>query len=151
MHAVYWNLAYSYFEKGCRNTTIPTRQFRKLLWDMINTLFLTLLLSNLLLLLFFSTRKRTFMASHAILSNFFEEEWTQHHPQYLSGLSRALFPTTFLEIAVYEERRAVSRKWNNTRNTLENFGKDALFYEGTQKMQKIMNTALLSQDVCPWL
>ena len=23
------------------------------------------------------------------------------HPQYLSGLSRALFPTTFLEIAVY--------------------------------------------------
>ena len=30
----------------------------------------------------------------------FEEQWTQNHPQYLSGLSRALFPTTFLEIAV---------------------------------------------------
>ena len=30
-----------------------------------------------------------------------EEQWTQNHPQYLSGLSRALFPTTFLEIAVY--------------------------------------------------
>ena len=40
-------------------------------------------------------------ASRAIPSNFFEEQWTQNHPQYLSGLSRALFPTTFLEIAVY--------------------------------------------------
>ena len=36
-----------------------------------------------------------------ILSNFFEEQRTQNHPQCLSGLSRALFPTTFLEIAVY--------------------------------------------------
>ena len=35
-----------------------------------------------------------------ILSNFFEERRTQNHPQCLSGLSRALFPTTFLEIAV---------------------------------------------------
>ena len=41
------------------------------------------------------------MVSRAILSNFFEEQWTQNHPQYLSGLSRALLPTTFLEIAVY--------------------------------------------------
>ena len=40
------------------------------------------------------------MASSAILSNFFEEKRTQNHPQYLLGLSRALFPTTFLEIAV---------------------------------------------------
>ena len=36
-----------------------------------------------------------------ILSNFFKEQCPQSHPQYLSGLSRALFPTTFLEIAVY--------------------------------------------------
>ena len=36
-----------------------------------------------------------------ILSNFFEKKSTQNHPQCLSGLSRALFPTTFLEIAVY--------------------------------------------------
>ena len=35
------------------------------------------------------------------LSNFFEEQWTQNHPQYLSGLSCALFPTTFLEIAMW--------------------------------------------------
>ena len=43
----------------------------------------------------------TSQTSRAILSNFFEEQCTQNHPQYLSGLSRALFPTTFLEIAVY--------------------------------------------------
>ena len=36
----------------------------------------------------------------AILLNFFEVQWTKNHPQYLSGLSRALFPTTFLETAV---------------------------------------------------
>ena len=41
------------------------------------------------------------MASRAILSNFFEGQWTQNYQQYFSGLSRALFPTTFLEIAVY--------------------------------------------------
>ena len=39
------------------------------------------------------------MASRAILSNFFEEQWTQNDPQYLS--LRPLFPTTFLKIAVY--------------------------------------------------
>ena len=36
-----------------------------------------------------------------ILSNFSEEQWTQNYPQCLSGLSPALFPTTFLEKAVY--------------------------------------------------
>ena len=35
-----------------------------------------------------------------ILSNFFEKKRTQNHPQCLSGLSRAVFPTTFLETAV---------------------------------------------------
>ena len=44
------------------------------------------------------------MASRAILSNFFKEQLTQNHPKYLSGLSRAHFPTTFLEIAVYSTR-----------------------------------------------
>ena len=47
------------------------------------------------------------MASRAALSNFFEEQLTQNHPQYLSGLSRALFPTTFLEIAVYLARDVI--------------------------------------------
>ena len=47
------------------------------------------------------------MTSPAILSNFFEKQWTQNHPQYLSGLSRALYPATFLEIAVYMRRLSV--------------------------------------------
>ena len=54
-------------------------------------------------------RKHTSTASYAILSNFFEERRTQNHPQYLSGLSRALFSTTFLEIAVYELNAKVER------------------------------------------
>ena len=86
-----------------------TRQSRKVIWDMINTLFLTLWLSKLLLLLSFSTREHTSADSRVILSNFFEEQPTQNHPPYLSGLSRALFPTTFLEIAVYY--RAFSLTW----------------------------------------
>ena len=47
-----------------------------------------------------STRRHMSTASPAVLSNFFENQWTQNHPQYLSGLSRALYPTTFLELAV---------------------------------------------------
>ena len=73
-------------------------------WDMINTLFLTLLLSNLLFLLSFSTRRHTSMASRVILSNFFEEQWQYlsiPFPQYFSGLSSAHFPTTFLKISEY--------------------------------------------------
>ena len=46
------------------------------------------------------------MASLAIVWNFFEKQWIKNHPQYHSGLSRALFPTTFLEIAVYRRFRA---------------------------------------------
>ena len=42
----------------------------------------------------------TSQISRHILSNFFEEQSTPNHPQYLWGLSHALFPTTFLEIAV---------------------------------------------------
>ena len=80
--------------------TMCTWHSRKVKWDMTNALFLTLKLTNLLLLLSFSTRKHKSMASSAILSNFFEEQW-KNHPQYLSGLSRAFSPTTFLEIAVY--------------------------------------------------
>ena len=66
--------AYSFFEKGCRKK-MCTRQSRKVIvWDTINSLFLTLQLSNLLLLLSFSTRKHLSMVSRAILSNFFEEQ-----------------------------------------------------------------------------
>ena len=55
---------------------------------------------DLHLLLSFSICKHTSMAFRAILSYFFKEQWTQNHPQYLSGLSGALFLTTFLKIAV---------------------------------------------------
>ena len=51
----------------------PERQSRKVVWDMINTLFLTLSMATLLFLLSFSTRNYTPMASRAILSNFFEK------------------------------------------------------------------------------
>ena len=51
-----------------------------------------------------------FVASRSILSNFFEEKWPQNHPQCFSGLSCALFPTTFLEIAVCVNLRPNS-KW----------------------------------------
>ena len=99
-----------------------TRQSWKVMWDMFNTLFLTLQLSNLLLLLSFSTRRHMSMASRALLSNFLEKQCTQNHPQYLSGLSRALYLTTFLEIAVYKsymwtaERRI---KWRMIKRTPE--------------------------------
>ena len=91
---------YSYFEKGCRKSCAcdnPERLYG--IWSM--HLFLTLKLLNLLLLLSFSPRKHMSMASHAILWNFFEKQWTKNQPQYLSRLSRALFSTTFLKTAVY--------------------------------------------------
>ena len=49
---------------------------------------------------FFSALVNMSMASRVILSKFFDEQWIQSHPQYLSGLSRALFATAFLKIAV---------------------------------------------------
>ena len=64
---------------------------------MINTLFLMTV--AVLLLLSFRTCKHMSVASSAILSNFFEEQCTQNHPQYLSGLSHGLSPK--LKIAVY--------------------------------------------------
>ena len=52
------------------------------------------------------------MAPSAIVWNFFEKQWTKNHPQCLSGLSRALFPTTFLEIAVFKESQSLEfRSW----------------------------------------
>ena len=45
---------------------------------------------------------------HALLSNFFEQLWTQNQPQYLSALSLALFLTTFLEIVAYLDASPLS-------------------------------------------
>ena len=74
-------------------------QSRKIIWDMINTLFLMTV--AVLLLLSFSSRKHMSVAFSAILSNFFEEQCTQNHPHYLSGLSHGLSLKLFLKIAVY--------------------------------------------------
>ena len=84
-------------EKMCR------RQSRKVIWNMINTLFLTTVHSC-----------RTYICCFPLaLANicpwplvpFFqislENRADLNQPQYLSGLSRALFPTTFLKTAVY--------------------------------------------------
>ena len=79
-----------------------TRQSRKVVWDIINTLFLTTVAVEHAFLLSFSTRKHMSVASRAIFPNFFEEQSTRNYPQYLSGLSRALLPTTLLEIAAYK-------------------------------------------------
>ena len=68
---------------------------------MINTLFLTTVAVEPTLVAFHLLLRTYVVASRAVLSNFFGERGRQNHPQYLSGLSRALFPTTFLETAVY--------------------------------------------------
>ena len=51
-----------------------TRQYRIVILDIINTLFLTPQLSNLLLLLSFGTCKHLSVVSRTILSNFFEQQ-----------------------------------------------------------------------------
>ena len=71
-----------------------TRQSGKVIWDMINTLFLTLWLSNLLLLLSFSIRKHTSMASRTILLN-------SKPPTIPFGILACTFSDNLLEIAVY--------------------------------------------------
>ena len=74
---------------------------------MINTLFLkfpdTVAVENTFVASFSTPNMRTWTQSRAILSNFVEEQWTQNYPQYLSALSRELYPTTFLETVVYIE------------------------------------------------
>ena len=42
----------------------------------------------------------------------FEKRWTRNHPQYLLRLSRPLFPTTFLEIAVFTLASISNQKLN---------------------------------------
>ena len=68
-------------EKTC------TRQSRKVL-------FPTLWLSNLLLLLSFSTRKHTSIASRTILSNFFDDSEIKTTYNAFRGHSGALIPDT---------------------------------------------------------
>ena len=72
---------------------------------MINTLFLTTVSCRSYFYCFPLALANTFPWPFVpILSNFFEKKKTQNHPQCLSGLSRALFPKTFLEIAVSQKQ-----------------------------------------------
>ena len=115
-----------------------TRQSRKVIWDTINSLFLTLQLSNLLLLLSLSTRKHTSMASRAILSNFFEEQRTQNHPEYLSGLWRALFPTTFLKVTLFKNAaRDVMMKCTDPVTEAWTKAHCVQYFEGVLPFQKV--------------
>ena len=86
---------YSYFEKGCRKKVLSTIPKGNMGYDQY-TVPVTVVV-ELTLLLSFINRRHKSMASRAIPAHFFEEQWTQNHPQYLSGLSHVL-PTSFLEI-----------------------------------------------------
>ena len=69
------------------------------------------------------------VASRAILSNFFGEQGRQNHPQYLSELSRALFPTTFLETAVNKACNAAFyhlHNWRCIRQVRKYLSRDSL-------------------------
>ena len=82
---------YSHFEKGCQKK-MCTRQSQKVIWDMINRLFLTTVAVKPTFVIFpLALANILSVAFRAILSNFFEELCTQNHPQSLLGLSHALF------------------------------------------------------------
>ena len=68
---------------------------------MINTLSLTLQLSNLFSWLSFSTCKHLCVASFVLFYQISQKNSElKNHPQYLPGLAHALFVTTFLDMAV---------------------------------------------------
>ena len=67
---------YSYFEKGCRQKCAHDVGYDQY------TVPDTVAVKTSLVLLSYSTRKHMSMASCALLSNFFEEQRTQNHPQY---------------------------------------------------------------------
>ena len=63
-------------------------------WQSRKVLFPTLWLSNLLLLLSFSTRKHAYIASRTILSNFFDDSEIKTTYSAFRGQSRAVIPDT---------------------------------------------------------
>ena len=65
------------------------------------------------------------MASPVILSSFLGQQGTQNHPQYFSGLSRALFLTTFLEIA--DKNKQTNKQNKNKQKKTVPFP-DSLFF-----------------------
>ena len=97
---------YSYFEEGCRKK-MCTRQSRKVIWDTINSLFLTLYLLNLLLLLSFSTRKHKSMASPAILSKFLWRTVNPKPPTIPFGIVACTFSEDIL-ILMYKVKNSLT-------------------------------------------
>ena len=91
---------YSYFEKGCGKNVHATIPKGNMGYDQYTvpddcscrTYFCCFPLA----------RKHISMAFPANSFKFLWKKRTQNHPQCLSGLSGAFFPTTFLEIAVYK-------------------------------------------------
>ena len=73
-----------------------TRQSRKVIWDMINTLLLTTVAVEPTFVTFLQ-HSQTYISGPPYDS--FKFLWKTVH----TGLSRALFPTTFLKIAVYDK------------------------------------------------
>ena len=93
---------HSYFGKGCRKNvlaTIDDKPAGYMEYDQY-TVPDTVAVEPTIVA-FLLAIKHMPMASRAILLNFFEEQLTQNHPQYLSELSHALYLTTFFEIALY--------------------------------------------------
>ena len=119
----------SYFEKVVRKKC--KRQSRKVIWDMINTLFLTTVAVKPTFVAFHNTRKHMSVASRAIISISFGEQGRQNHPQYLSGLSCALFLTTFLETAVYLARFLKTLPPNGP------FVSNIFFFSGQKQISKL--------------
>ena len=60
-----------------------------------------------------SNLKYKSMASRAILANFYEEQWTQNHPQYLSRLLRALFSDNLSQNSCIPNLFVVILTWVN--------------------------------------
>ena len=96
---------YSYFKKGCRQKCArdnPERWYG--IWSINCSWHCSC--QNFFCCFPSAWCKHTSMASRVILSNFFEEQRTQNHPQYLSWLSRTLFPTIFLSRERINKRSA---------------------------------------------
>ena len=102
-------LPYNYFEKGCRKNVHAQVPKGNMGYDQHKVTVPDTVAVEPTFVAFFSTGKHNFMASLAFFQISLKSS-AQNYPQYLSGWSRALFSTTFLEIAVYCVRQFSSRQ-----------------------------------------
>ena len=91
-----------------------TQQSWKVIWDMINALFLTLQLW----IYFCSTRKHTSKASRATLSDIFWRTVNSKPPTIPFGIVACTLPANCLEIALYRvterAKRGIFDGWSDT-------------------------------------